>query len=99
MEYNFNTNYVVELAHYILNNHTTIRATAKAFNMPKSTVHHYLSVKLKQINKPLYIEVKKLLEENFSIKHLHGGESTKHKYAQLKAAVSKFEEAEALLTN
>ncbi len=74
----------VELAYYILKNNTTIRATAKVFGLPKSTVHHDLSFKLKYINYPLYLKVKKLLDQNFSVKHIHGGESTKQKYLALK---------------
>ena len=84
----------LELANYILEKQTTIRATAKAFGIPKSTVHHDLSVKLKYINYSLYLEVKKLLDENFSIKHLHGGESTRLKYQALKQVINKYDEAE-----
>ncbi len=72
------------LAHYLLENNTTIRATAKVFDLPKSTVHHDVSTKLKYIDYPLYLKVKKLLDQNFSIKHLHGGESTRQKYLALK---------------
>ncbi len=76
---------IIDMAHYILDNHTTIRATAKQFNISKSTVHIDLSVKLRYINPALHAQVKALLDENFSVKHIHGGESTKHKYAQLKS--------------
>lgn len=88
------SNLTIMLANYILEHHTTIRATASAFNIPKSTVHHYLSVTLKHEDYALYKEVKKLMEENFSVKHLHGGESTKHKYERLKNMVDAFDEAE-----
>ncbi len=84
----------LELAYYILDNQTTIRATAKAYNIPKSTVHHDLSVKLKYINYPVYLKVKKLLQENFEIKHLHGGESTRLKYQALKQVVDENDQAE-----
>ena len=87
---------VLQMANYILKHHTTIRATAKAFNTPKSTVHHDLSVKLKYINYPLFIEVKKLLEENFSVKHLHGGESTRIKYQKLKCEINKNDELDLI---
>lgn len=89
---------VIELAHYILENNTTIRATAQAFNIPKSTVHHDLKYKLKYISYPMYREVKKLMEANFQIKHIHGGESTKHKYEELKKAVNINDEIEGELT-
>ena len=85
-------NRAIDLANYILDNHTTIRATAKEFNIPKSTVHYELSVRLKYLNYKLYLEVKKLMEENFSIKHLHGGESTKLKYESLKKEINKNDE-------
>jgi len=79
---------VITFANYILENQTTIRATAKAFNTPKSTVHHDLSVKLKYLNYSLFKEVKLLLENNFKIKHIHGGESTKNKYLKLKENIN-----------
>lgn len=79
---------VLCLAEYILQNKTTIRATAKEFNIPKSTVHHDLSVKLKYLNYSLYQEVKTLLINNFNVKHLHGGESTKNKYLKLKEEIN-----------
>ncbi len=88
---------IINLANYILENKTTIRATAKHFNIPKSTVHHYLSVKLKYINHSLFKKVKELLEQNFKIKHIHGGESTKNKYLKLKNLINKNDEIEALL--
>ncbi len=87
---------ILQMANYILENKTTIRATAKQFNTPKSTVHHNLSVKLKYINYPLFIEVKKLLEENFSVKHLHGGESTRIKYQKLKFEINKNDELDLI---
>lgn len=85
---------VLRLADYILDNQTTIRATAAAFNIPKSTVHHDLSTKLKYLNYPLFLKVKHLLDENFSIKHIHGGESTRHKYEQLKKEINSNDELE-----
>ena len=91
MNYIYDNERPIKLAHYILEHHTTIRATAKQFNIPKSTVHHDLSFKLKYLDFPLYNKVKKLMDENFSVKHLHGGESTKHHYAQLKQEVNKFD--------
>ena len=87
-------NKILEQADYILNHKTTIRATSKAFNIPKSTVHHNLSKKLKYINFNLYLAVKNLLEENFKIKHIHGGESTKNKYEKLKKEINLNDEIE-----
>jgi len=87
---------IIAMAEYILDNKTTIRATAKEFNIPKSTVHNLFSTKLKHLNYQLYKEVKQLLDENFRIKHIHGGESTKIKYLKLKQIINKNDEIEAL---
>lgn len=94
MSYNENEEEIIRMAYYILENNTTIRATAKEFNIPKSTVHHNLSVKLKYINLPLHKQVGQLLKNNFEIKHIHGGESTKIKYQKLKQVINKNDEAE-----
>ena len=77
---NFDSLSITNQAYYILKNHTTVRATARAFGIPKSTIHHNLTKKLKHINFKLYQQVKILMIENFNIKHIHGGESTKLKY-------------------
>ena len=88
--YNNDTNLkILSLAEYILKNQTTIRATAKEFKIPKSTVHNLLSTKLKNINKHLYEQVKELMKTNFQIKHIHGGESTKLKFSKLKNKINK----------
>ncbi len=87
---------IIVMAHYILNNQTTIRATALRFGIPKSTVHHNLSVKLKYIDYALYKQVKQLLESNFKIKHIHGGESTKLKYQKLKNEINQNDEFDCL---
>ena len=72
------------LAHYILENKSTIRATAKHFKMAKSTVHFDLNNRLKKIDINLFHEVKKLLKFNFDDKHIRGGEATKQMYKQKK---------------
>lgn len=93
---NFDNNErILMMANHILDNKTTIRSTAKAFNIPKSTVHHDLSIKLKYINYSLFLEVKKLLDENFKIKHIHGGESTRIKYQKIKEEINKNDELDA----
>ena len=85
----------IVLANYLLENKTTSRSTAKEFGLPKSTMHHDVSIKLKYINYKLYLKVKNLLNQNFSIKHLHGGESTKQKYLALKNQPNKNDELDS----
>ena len=96
MNYFDNETKIIDQAYFILNNKSTIRATAKEFGIPKSTVHHNLSNKLKYINYSLYKQVKNLLNENFSVKHIHGGEATKIKYEKLKQVINKNDEIEAI---
>ena len=71
---------VLEVAQYIIDSKATIRKTAKAFGISKSTVHTDLSKKLKYENYELYLRVQILLKNNFKEKHLRGGESTRIKY-------------------
>ncbi len=92
-----NCSKVVSMAHYILENKTTIRATAQAFNTPKSTVHHELNTRLKYLNRNLYNKVKKLLKQNFETKHIHGGEATKLKYLRIKDNININDEIEATI--
>lgn len=73
-----------QFANYILLHQTTIRKTALAFNISKSTVHNDLSKRLKRIDLSLYLNVKKLLDENFNLRHVRGGEATKQKYLNYK---------------
>lgn len=69
-----------DLAVYILENRTTIRAAAKKFGVSKSTVHKDLSERLEQINRPLYLSVKEILDLNKAERHIRGGIATRNKY-------------------
>lgn len=69
-----------DLAVYIIENNATVRAAAKEFGISKSTVHKDLSERLEQFNKPLYQQVKKVLEQNKAERHIRGGIATKMKY-------------------
>lgn len=73
-------------AWYIVENNTTIRATAKHFGVAKSTVHYDLKNRLKYYDKNLYLQVKKILQNNFNEKHIRGGLATKQKYLHEKEA-------------
>lgn len=78
----------IQLARYILDTKSTIRATAQKFNMAKSTVHYYLKFKLKQMDIQLYWQVKNLLQANFTEKHIRGGLATRQKYLNEKIVQS-----------
>ena len=74
----------VVLGLYIVENNTTVRATALRFGISKSTVHKDITQSLKKINKSLYLDVKSVLETNKEERHLRGGEATKKKYLSYK---------------
>ena len=74
----------VGLAQYIIENNATVRQTAKKFNISKSTVHKDVSERLRTINEGLYGEVKLVLEQNKSERHIRGGLATKNKYERLR---------------
>lgn len=65
---------------YLVENNTTIRKTALAFNISKSTVHNDLQKKLPKVNKVLYNEVQKVLRHNYCVRHIRGGMATKNMY-------------------
>lgn len=69
-------------AEYILASKATVRDTAKAFFVSKSTVHKDVSERLKYIDYGLYSKVKEILDFNLSERHLRGGIATKLKYTK-----------------
>ena len=74
----------VELGVYIVENHSTVRATAKQFGISKSTVHMDVATRLKELNPMLYHQVREILEINKAQRHIRGGIATKEKYKALK---------------
>ena len=75
---------VLELAQYIIDTKSTVRAAAKKFRVSKSTVHKDVTERLLEINPGLASEVKDVLENNKAERHLRGGMATKEKYQHAK---------------
>lgn len=73
----------IEIANYIIENNATVRQTAKAFGISKSTVHKDVSERLDQINPGLAAEARKVLDLNKSERHIRGGLATKEKYLHM----------------
>ncbi len=69
-----------QLALYIIENKATVRAAAAKFGISKSSVHKDLVERLPTFNKPLYLQVKEVLEENKAERHIRGGIATRKKY-------------------
>ncbi|MBO5432689.1 MAG: sporulation transcriptional regulator SpoIIID [Clostridia bacterium] len=70
----------VELGNFIVENKSTVRATAKKFGISKSTVHTDITVRLRRINPALFSEVRKVLDVNKEERHIRGGIATREKY-------------------
>ena len=72
----------IELAEYIVENQTTVRAAAKKFGISKSTVHNDVSERLRKLNPELYNDVRKVLDVNKAERHIRGGMATKQKFSK-----------------
>ena len=71
---------VLELANYILETRSTVRAAAVKFRISKSTVHKDITERLHEINPALAAQVKTVLDNNKAERHIRGGMATKEKY-------------------
>ena len=69
-----------DLAVYIIENRTTVRAAAKKFGVSTSTVHKDLTERLPHVSPGLYREVRALLDQNKAERHIRGGLATRRKY-------------------
>jgi putative DeoR family transcriptional regulator (stage III sporulation protein D) len=70
----------ISIANYIIDCNATVRQTAKAFGVSKSTVHKDVTDRLMQINPSLARQARKVLDVNKSERHIRGGLATKEKY-------------------
>ena len=61
------TNLMYALANYTIVTHNPVRTTAKIFNIPKTKVHNYLHIYLKEENHVLFDAVDKIMQENKAI--------------------------------
>ncbi len=78
----YTDNRVIRIAYLMLDGKRTVREVAKMIGYSKSTVHHDLTTRLKNLDYDLYTKVKDLLEYNKKVRHIRGGEATKLKYQQ-----------------
>ena len=73
-----------QLAAYMIHTGATVRAAAKHFGISKSTVHKDLSQRLPKYNRALFVQVRRILEENKAQRHIRGGLATREKYRKAK---------------
>ena len=69
-----------QLAVYIIETGSTVRAAARHFGISKSTVHKDLVQRLPQYNPLLFSQVRMILETNKAQRHIRGGLATQRKY-------------------
>ena len=70
----------IGIANYIIDHNATVRQTAKAFGISKSTVHKDVTERLAQVNPALAKQARKVLDVNKSERHIRGGLATREKY-------------------
>lgn len=70
----------INVAKYIISTGATVRITATKFNISKSTVHKDVAERLSEIDKQLYLDVRKILDVNLKERHIRGGIATQKKY-------------------
>ncbi|MBQ1217571.1 MAG: sporulation transcriptional regulator SpoIIID [Clostridia bacterium] len=79
---------VMSLATYIAENGATVRDAAKQFGVSKSTVHKDVTCRLKEYHGGLYEQVREVLDQNKSERHLRGGLATREKYRLLQKSAA-----------
>lgn len=74
----------IEIGKYIRDTGATVRQAGAVFGISKSTVHIDVTKRLYDIDKSLYEQVEKVLQENKAERHIRGGNATKKKYSNKK---------------
>lgn len=69
-----------DVARFIVENRSTVRAAAKEFGISKSTVHKDITQRLEKVNPSLFNQVRVLLDTNKAERHIRGGLATRRKY-------------------
>jgi len=80
---------VLNAAAYTLDNHSTVRETAKVLKVSKSTVHKDLTDRLPKIDPQMASEVRGVLMANKAERHIRGGEAARLLFRRLKDAKCK----------
>jgi len=79
-------NRVLEEARYMIDNHATVRQTAKNFGISKSTVHKDIVERLPDYSFLLADAASKVLAQNKAERAFRGGQATRKKYLNNKQA-------------
>lgn len=71
---------VLNVAEYIVEHSATVRSAAREFGISKSTVHHDMQTRLKNLDPVLAKQVRAILTKNREERHIRGGMATYLKY-------------------
>ncbi len=74
---------VIEIGEYVAATGATVRFAAERFGISKSTVHKYLTLRLKKLDSEIFKEVSEVLAKNRAERHIRGGMATKAKYKKV----------------
>ena len=77
---------VIEIGNYIIESGSTVRQTAGVFGVSKSTVHKDITERLPLLNDAIAARVRRIRDNNKAERHLRGGEATRRKYLEQRAA-------------
>lgn len=84
MKYRDRANRILEEARFYIDNRSTMRATAKAFDISKSTVHKDLTKNLWDISPILSRQVQLIIEFNIKERSYRGGNAAREKFLKNK---------------
>ena len=70
----------VMLGKYMIKTGATVRKTAEAFGMSKSSVHKDVHERLRAIHPGLYAEVEEILQYHHAVRHIRGGVATRRRW-------------------
>lgn len=73
---------VIDVANYMLVSNATVRRSAEVFCVSKSTIHKDCTERLEQLDKSLAKRVRRVLDINWSEKHVRGGNALALKYSK-----------------
>lgn len=74
----------IDIANYLLKHKCTVREVAAIYCVSKSTAHKDLAERLPELDRKLYEQVASVLQDNWDVRYLRGGEATKRKYTTIR---------------
>jgi putative DeoR family transcriptional regulator (stage III sporulation protein D) len=76
------TDRAILYGNYIVKHNATVRNTAKAYGVGKSSVHKAVTEHLRTADPALYEKVQRVLFVNKAASHMRGGQVIKERYAK-----------------